>query len=1421
MSEREPETPIAPEAAVPPRRHYIRHILWTSSGVTILVIVAVIGFLFWASSAAFENIVRGRIVAALQTATGGRVEIASFHWHLFDLDAEASRIVIHGLEAPGEAPFARVDNLHARVSILGLWSPHILLRDLEITRPSVHLIVYADGSTNQPHPRNPSTPGQGFSKFFDLQAGHIGVQQGVLDYDNRAASFDFQNRFAPLDLAANDVSLSLAYVAAAGKNPESYRVDLGARDLSLVRGKDEHATAPAVQGYMQATLDMTRNAAYLRSLRITTHAKGAPDHTLEISGSLNDFREPAWHTKIAGDLDLRILEPATGYPSAPEGIARLDLAGGGSAGQFRIDGTVHATGAAYIQPGVIARGIGLDARVHADPGHLLITSVVARLPQGGQLEGEVLLDHWLPPIPGAHELAAAEPVAKHGIKNQLVAKTSPEFLRAPSPDLHTNGKVTAQFRSVPLDTVLDIVGQPPFQRLGLDAHLDGLTVANWTGGDVRTLSVSANLAVNPSGTFINYEVPTTGAIEGTYTQRDGAVDLRKLDVSLPSSHVAAHGRLGAYPLSSASAMNIDFQSHDLGEFDTVLRDLGLKANGKTGAAALPISLGGPAEFQGTWTGSLVDPHLAGKLQASNLDLLVAQTAGGKVTTPQSVRWDSIDASGSYSAARIAIDHGELRRGKASIDVDGTLAAASPPAETGIPAFDSDSVLHAHLRASNVNVDELRPFMSQNLPVAGTLSAQIDTDGPIHAMNGAGWVQLDGGSIYGEPVSRVHAQGKVVGEVMQLASVTITGAAGKVALAGSYDFKSRGFQLEARGAGIDIAKIHRVLDMGSQLSGNLGFNITGSGDFNNPRLEGHATLSGLTVGGDPFGGVEVVAHTFARNLIYDVTTKFDSTELVAHGQTALHDDYATQATLKFSRFNIGSLLKLAHVQALTGESALQGTITVAGPLGRPEELRGDANLQQMAATIAGVHLRSEGAVRATLVNSRISLDPLHITGEETDLNVRGSLGLKDKQPLDMAARGSINLKLAETIDPDLTASGDTNFQVEAHGTLQNPGLTGRIDFKNASLALEDLPNSLSQLHGTLEFNQDRLEVKSLTAMSGGGLLSVSGYLAYRHGIFADLSLTGKGIRIRYPQGVSSAADITLQLQGPQNNLLLSGGVLITRFTVSPDLDFVALAAHATKAQPITSTNAPSNHIRLDVRVQSSPQLNFQNAYAKLAGDVDLHVRGTLASPSLLGQVAITEGSATIAGTRYELQRGEITFNNPVRIQPMIDLNATARVEDYDITLGLHGSSDQMAVTYRSDPPLPEADVVALLALGRTQDQQRLYTQQQEQVASNPTTDALLGGALNATVSSRVQRLFGAGSVKVDPSYLGVLGNSTTRITVEEQLGKNLTLTYATDVDTTAQQLLQAEIAINRHVSLLVARDESGVFSMVVKATRRFR
>jgi translocation and assembly module TamB len=955
----------------------------------------------------------------------------------------------------------------------------------------------------------------------------------------------------------------------------------------------------------------------------------------------------------------------------------------------------------------------------------------------------------------------------------------------------------------------------------LNALLNGLTTAAWTNGDVNTLSVSTNLKLNPPQKDVAGEAKTNGVIDATYHQRNGGVDLRNLQVNMPSSQITAHGQLGAFPMTSPTGLEIQVHSGNLDDFDTLFRDFGITRNGKSGISALPVALDGQADFKGAWAGSLDDPHLTGELQATNLSVEIPVSNNPAQT--QLLHWDSLDAKGSYSAARIEIEHSQLRRGDAKISVEGTLTSTAPPSakSPSVAAFDANSLLRANLQATAVNPDDMALVFGEKLPVTGLLSAKASVDGPIKTLNGDGWIQLDNGALYGEPLTRVHAQGKIAGQALQISSITAVSAAGTVTGSGAYDLQTKQFQVGIQGNEIDIAKIERVRNEGRNLAGSLGFSLSGSGTFDDPHLNGHASLVNVTVGGERFGEFDVTAHTANRNLIYDITSRLEAAKLTAHGQTQLRGENETQATLKFSKFNIGALLEMAHVSGLTGESDLEGTVKLEGPLASPRQMHGEASIQELAVTVAGVHLRSEGGLHATMGNSQISLDPLHVTGEETDIHVKGTLNLTGNRQLDVAADGSINLKLAETIDPDLTARGTTTFRVEAHGPLEKPGLSGRIDFTDASLELEDLPNSLSQLHGTLEFNQNRLEVKSLTAMSGGGLLSVSGYLSYQHGVYADLALKGKSIRIRYPQGVSSAADINLQLQGPQNNLLLSGNVMITRFTVSPDIDFVALTAQAGKAQAIAPANAPSNHVRLDVRIQSSPQLNFQNAYAKLAGDVDLRLRGTVASPSLLGRISITEGSATIAGTRYELQRGEITFTNPVRIQPSIDLNATARVEDYDITLGLHGSIDQLNVTYRSDPPLAEADVVALLALGHTQDQQRLYTQQQENIANNATTDALLGGALSATMSNRVQKLFGAGSVKVDPNYLGSLGNSTTRITVVSQVGKILTLTWATDVDTTAQQLLQAEIAINRHVSLLVARDESGVFSMVVKATRRYK
>jgi hypothetical protein len=43
------------------------------------------------------------------------------------------------------------------------------------------------------------------------------------------------------------------------------------------------------------------------------------------------------------------------------------------------------------------------------------------------------------------------------------------------------------------------------------------------------------------------------------------------------------------------------------------------------------------------------------------------------------------------------------------------------------------------------------------------------------------------------------------------------------------------------------------------------------------------------------------------------------------------------------------------------------------------------------------------------------------------------------------------------------------------------------------------------------------------------------------------------------------------------------------------------------------------------------------------------------------------------------------------------------EDYDITVSLTGPPDKLKLQYHSEPPLAEADIVSLLALGRTREE----------------------------------------------------------------------------------------------------------------------
>ena len=262
-------------------------------------------------------------------------------------------------------------------------------------------------------------------------------------------------------------------------------------------------------------------------------------------------------------------------------------------------------------------------------------------------------------------------------------------------------------------------------------------------------------------------------------------------------------------------------------------------------------------------------------------------------------------------------------------------------------------------------------------------------------------------------------------------------------------------------------------------------------------------------------------------------------------------------------------------------------------------------------------------------------------------------------------------------------------------MAKPVMNGRVVIAHAGFSLIDLPAALGELNGTMVFNQDRLEVEQLSGRVGGGQVNFSGYMTFGNTIGFDLSANGTDIRFRYG-GVSVTADQSLRLNGTLKGSTLSGDVTITRFAQIPSMD-VAAAAFVSQPVEVPNPKSPLNNLRLDVRIVSAPELTVQTSLAKLSGDADLRLRGTGTRPVLLGRINIAEGDINLNGTKYHLDRGDVTFANPVRIDPILDMEATTRVRDFDITIGLHGTMEKLTTTYRSDPPLSSDDIIALAGL----------------------------------------------------------------------------------------------------------------------------
>jgi translocation and assembly module TamB len=647
--------------------------------------------------------------------------------------------------------------------------------------------------------------------------------------------------------------------------------------------------------------------------------------------------------------------------------------------------------------------------------------------------------------------------------------------------------------------------------------------------------------------------------------------------------------------------------------------------------------------------------------------------------------------------------------------------------------------------------------------------------------------------------------------------------GRVAGDVAYRPSEQTAEFNLTGTGIPLEKFAELQRSSLPIAGLLNFELRGSGPIRAPVVQGDLRLVSLKVGADLEGNFRVQVVSDGQIAHLDIKSETSKGSLDGRLDIGLTGDDSISGLLSVHQFDLDVFLSAGlHLKDLTRPSVVDGEFKISGALRQPDTIEVEADIASISFDYEFVQLQNDGPIRFTYRRNEIRIEQAHMHGPNTDLQLSGSARFDRDRPLRFNLSGGVNLRFVKGVIPDLEAQGAADVNVSVEGTMSKPRITGRVQVHDASGNYSDFPAGLSHVNGDLVFDRSRLVFDHLTAESGGGQLTLSGGVTYGEGpLRYEVNVQTPQARIRYPVGVSWLVGGTLQLSGTQDAAVLSGRIRVKRLLFAQGVDLASFFASSsdTSASPVSSS-AFMRNLTFDIAGNTDPgaQIEWSGAHVEIDGD--LHLRGTWDRPVLLGHIHLLGGEMGFRGNTFTLTRGDLNFANPFRLDPVLNVEATSVISQYQVTINFSGPASRLALNYRSDPPLPDSDIIALLALGSTGQESALRSQSAG--GQNYGATALLSEAISTGLGGRIEKLFGISHFRVDPFLAGTAteSNAAARVTIEQQFTRDLTITYSSNAASDQEQLIQVEYHVRRDLSIIFLRDINGTYGFDIKFVKHF-
>jgi hypothetical protein len=326
------------------------------------------------------------------------------------------------------------------------------------------------------------------------------------------------------------------------------------------------------------------------------------------------------------------------------------------------------------------------------------------------------------------------------------------------------------------------------------------------------------------------------------------------------------------------------------------------------------------------------------------------------------------------------------------------------------------------------------------------------------------------------------------------------------------------------------------------------------------------------------------------------------------------------------------------------------------------------------------------------------------------------GFPDDTPITAKARvprSSVNF--VRQFVPELRQlDGDLGLDVDVSGTFGHPVLSGAGDMTvNAARFTNATLPALNSFNARVSFRDNALTLDRFGGDLAGGPFNMSGRVTFVKLTepTLDLQMRAQSVLVARNDTLTARADADVRVTGPFAAATVSGTVALTntRFLKNIDLLPIGLPGRPAPQAPterpgfFSLPSPPFRDWKFDVTIKTKDPVLIRGNLATGEATTDLKLTGTGLKPGLQGMVQMEGVEATLPFSRLDVSRGSLTFNPNDSTNPTIDLQGTSVIRDYTVRVYVYGTLLSPQAIFTSEPPLPQEEIISLIATGATRQE----------------------------------------------------------------------------------------------------------------------